>query len=223
MVGVFAWLVSIGVLCKLLAKRQPTLRRLTPSSKLRRAMAKAAIPNSLTIWEAETDAPAGLVGLRRPFIFVSRWLVRQLSLPALTTVLRHEYAHWQRQDHWLRSLLFVVSLTFSFVPFVLWLQREWRQASEEAADDWAAPNETTALALAQALSTVRQQTAPLGLGLDNGHLERRIARLQQRRSANTTANWLGGVALLSGLAVATLFSLAPPLWSSLHCLAETLL
>ncbi len=222
--GILGWLSIASALWFLAMRRQPQLRRLPPSTKLRRALKQASVPASLPVWEAVSDAPAGLVGVWRPFLFVAQWMVQRLSLPALCAVLRHECAHWHRRDHWLRWLFFGIALLFALVPFVHWLHREWRQAAEEAADDWASTDEQTAHALAQALTTARQEAVAVGVGFGSEQLERRIQRLKKRRHHAVKEDpWWTALVFVGGLVVTALTFFLPPLWLTLHCFAEALL
>ena len=250
---IWGWLGIAGSGWLLVEGRRRSLAMFAPSAKLRRAGKLAGVPDWLPLREAVTEAPAGLVGFCRPFIFVARWFVQATSLPSLCAVLRHELAHWHRRDHLLRRLLFAVAIGFGCVPLVAWLHREWRDASEEAADDWAATDAFTALALAQALQMVQRhgqigratdrqvgRSAGGQVGIDEGKLSRRIERLKGRqmgRAAGERDEGRGAgdgdlnrrkLALCSlgigiGFSLFVPLSLTPPLWLTLHCLAETLL
>jgi beta-lactamase regulating signal transducer with metallopeptidase domain len=236
---IWGWLGVAGSGWLLVEGRRRSFVMLSPSAKLKQAGKQAGVPKELPLREAVTETPAGLVGFRRPFIFVARWFVQTASLPSLCAVLRHELGHWHRRDHLLRRLLFAVALGFGIVPLVTWLHREWRDASEEAADDWAATDLSTALALAQALQTVQQYRQRSGwtdkptsksvreqVRMDGGELYRRIERLRGRQKREQ-ARWMSALCPL-GMVIAFIpltfsLSLTPPLWLTLHCLAETLL
>ncbi len=220
-----AWLCFGGIALLLAWRQQPISFRLPPSAKLRRVAEAAGLTNQLPIWEAETDEPAGLVGVWRPFIFVANWLVRQLTAPALKVVLRHEWGHWRRWDHLTRWVLFSIAVLFGFVPFVRWLHQQWRCACEEAADDWAAPDAVSAHHLAFALQTVQQRAAMIALGLTSGHLNHRIVRLQQMRRPDLdgATGWLPIMSIVVILTCALSVTALPPAWFTLHCLAEVLL
>lgn len=220
-----AWFCISGIILLLAWGRQPIPLRLPPSIKLRRVADAAGLTNQLPLWEAETDKPAGLVGVWRPFIFVAHWLVQQLTAPALQVVLRHEWAHWLRRDHLTRWMLFGIAVLFGFIPFVRWLHKEWRRACEEAADDWAAPDAVSAHHLAVALQTVQQRTAMIALGLTSGHLTHRIVRLQQmpRPARDGATEWFPIISTVFILTCVLSMTALPPVWFTLHCLAETLL
>jgi hypothetical protein len=62
---------------------------------------------------------------RRPRLIVSRGALGRLSEDELTTVLRHEHAHWQA-GRWIRSHgLFLVRLLQCYNPVALWSFREY--------------------------------------------------------------------------------------------------
>lgn len=249
---IWGWLGIAGSGWLLVEGRRRSFMVFAPSAKLKRAGKLAGIPEKLPLREAVTEAPAGLIGFRRPFIFVARWFVQRASLPSLCAVLRHELGHWHRRDHFLRRLLFAVAIGFGCVPLVAWLHREWRDASEEAADDWAATDLSTALALAQALQMVQHgqmggsdsqwggKLADERMGMDGGKLSRRIERLKGRQRGNSTAERderrrmgdgdlnrrrlaLCPLGMVIGFSLFVPLSLTPSLWLTLHCLAETLL
>ncbi|MFA0733139.1 MAG: hypothetical protein LKKZDAJK_002128 [Candidatus Fervidibacter sp.] len=242
---IWGWLGVAGSGWLLVEGRRRSFAMLAPSAKLKQAGKWAGVPKELPLREAVTETPAGLVGFRRPSIFVARWFVQTASLPSLCAVLRHELGHWHRRDHLLRRLLFAIALGFGIVPLVTWLHREWRDASEEAADDWAATDLSTALALAQALQMVQRHGQIGGsenqrMGMDGGKLSRRIERLKGRQRGNSAGErderrragdgnlnrWrlaLCPLGMVIGFSLFVPLSLTPPLWLTLHCLAETLL
>ncbi len=218
LLATLVWLGLTGATTLVLSRRAKLVKRFEPSPKLKRAIALAQLPKNLPVWESDNEAPAGLVGVLSPSIFISRQTVQQLPLSALTTVLRHEYAHFARKDHWLRWLLFVIALIFAPIPFAVWLQREWRYACEMAADDFAAPNSQSARLLANALSAVQNFA-----GLSDGQLQHRIGRLRTKRIKSGHAVLLGFGAILSGLVLGVFAFSLPSIWLTFHCLAEALI
>lgn len=212
------WLGLTGTTILVLSRREKLARRFRPSPKLKRAIALAQLPSDLPVWESDGEAPAGLIGVLSPSIFVSRQTVQRLPLSALTIVLRHEYAHFARKDHWLRWLLFIVALIFAPIPFVVWLQREWRCACEKAADDFAASDPQTAHLLANALNVVQNFA-----GFSDGQLQHRIERLKAKRTKNGHAILIGVGSILAGLVLGVLAFSLPSIWLTFHCLAEALI
>jgi len=212
------WLGVTGATTVILSRRAKLVKRFRPSPKLKRAIALAQLPKNLPVWESDDEAPAGLVGVLSPSIFVSRKTVRRLPLSALTIILRHEYAHFARKDHWLRWLLFVIALIFAPIPFAVWLQREWRCACEMAADDLAASNSQSTRLLTNALSAVQGFT-----GLNNEQLQHRLERLKAKRTKSKHAIWVGVGAILAGLVLGVLTFSVPSIWLTFHCLAEALI
>jgi Zn-dependent protease with chaperone function len=218
LLAALVWLGLTGATTVVLSRRAKLVKRFRPSPKLKRAIALAQLPPNLPVWESDNEVPAGLVGVLSPSIFVSRETVQRLPLSALTTVLRHEYAHFARKEHWLRWLLFVVALIFAPVPFAVWLQREWRCACERAADDFAAPDSKSARSLADALSAVQNF-----VGLSDGQLRHRIERLKAKRTNSKHAILFGVGAILAGLVLGVLAFSLPSIWLTFHCLAEALI
>jgi len=218
LLAALVWLGVTGATTVILSKRAKLVKRFRPSPKLKQAIALAQLPKNLPVWESDDEAPAGLVGVLSPSIFVSRKTVRHLPLSALTIILRHEYAHLARKDHWLRWLLFVIALIFAPIPFAVWLQREWRYACEMAADDFAASDSQLARLLTNALRAVQGLT-----GLNNEQLQHRIERLKAKRTKSKYAIWVGVGAILSGLVLGVFAFSVPSIWLTFHCLAEALI
>ncbi|MCS7266170.1 MAG: hypothetical protein NZ805_15220 [Armatimonadetes bacterium] len=212
------WLGLASATLGLAVRRHRYIKRIEPSHKLRQAIAKANLPSNLPVWETNADIPVGLVGLISPSIFVSQDLVRRLPLSALTVVLRHEYAHLARRDHWVRFLLFAIALIFAPVPFTLWLQREWKSASEKAADEFAARDEKSASLLAFAFKVFQSIWIPKS----QEQIANRVNRLKGKRRKNFGESLLFA-ALICILAFCALVFYFPPLWLTLHCLAEALI
>jgi len=218
LLAALVWLGVTGTTIVFLSRRAKLVKRFRPSPKLKRAIDLAQLPKNLPVWESDDEAPAGLVGVLSPSIFVSRKTVRHLPLSALTIILRHEYAHLARKDHWLRWLLFVIALIFAPIPFAVWLQREWRYACEMAADDFAASDSQLARLLTNALRAVQGLT-----GLNNEQLQHRIERLKAKRTKSKYAIWVGVGAILSGLVLGVFAFSLPSIWLTFHCLAEALI
>lgn len=216
--GTGGWIAVTGTAMVLLWGRKRTMKFSPPSAKLKRAIALAKLPKDIPVWETDCDVSAGLIGVVSPSIFVSRQLVRNLSVPTLSAVLQHEYAHFARRDHLFRFLLFLVAFVFSLVPFTIWLHREWRCACEEAADDAVTLNGKSAKLLSTALQTVKRLS-----GLEDEQLERRIERAGRSKPFNSWASLVSATAILFGLASGLIALHIPAVWLTFHCLAEALM
>ncbi|MCS7187357.1 MAG: M56 family metallopeptidase [Armatimonadota bacterium] len=216
--GALVWFGLASVALGLSTRRSRYIKRIEPSPKLCQAIANANLPRNLPVWETGNEIPAGLVGVFCPSIFVSKELVRRLPLSALTVILRHEYAHFVRRDHWLRFLIFVVALIFAPVPFAIWLQKEWRNASERAADDFAASNEKSASHLALALQSLQSVWVPKSAQ----QLSNRVEWLKGQKLKVAGETLVGAVTMVCSLAFCVLAFHLPSLWLTLHCLAEAL-
>lgn len=211
------WFGLTGAALALTVSRRRRIRFIEPSPKLRQAIAQGNLPGNLPVWETDSEIPAGVVGFLSPSIFVSSELVRRLPEQALVVVLRHEYAHLVRRDHWLRLLLFSVALIFTPTFFAIWLQKEWRNASEQAADHLAAIDRKSARLLSLALKSVQSAWVPLSLKELTKRSERLISFVADDNEVLTFAP-----ATLLGLALCAAFICSPPLWSTFHCFAEAL-
>ena len=217
--GTLAWCGLAGATLVLSSRRRRYIKRIEPSPKLRQAISQANLPKDLPVWETDGEIAAGLVGVVSPSIFISQDLVRRLPVRALTVILSHEYAHFSRRDHLCRLLLFATALIFAPIPFAVWLQREWRDASEKAADDFAASSEKSTSLLALTLKVVQS-----GWEIKSDEqLNRRVERLRRKQAGSFPKVYLSVGAVIFGLAFCLLVFHLPPLWLTLHCFAEALM
>lgn len=217
--GVLVWCSLVSATFPLLTFRRRPVKRIEPSPKLQQAIAKANLPSNLAVWETDDEYPAGLVGIISPSIFVSQSLIQKLPLSALTAVLRHEYAHFVRRDHFLRLIIFATALIFAPIPFALWLQKEWRNASERASDDFAANNRSSARHLSVALKSLQRfwvSKSPEQLGV-------RVRRLNSRRRKNAKESLLSAVSFILGLSFCIFVVSLPFFRLTVHCFAEALI
>ncbi|MGQ9462273.1 MAG: M56 family metallopeptidase [Candidatus Fervidibacter sp.] len=216
--GIGVWIAAVGTAIVLLWRRKKAIKFSPPSAKLKRAIVLAKLPKDIPVWETEGDVSAGLIGVVSPSIFVSRQLVRDLSVPTLSAALQHEYAHFVRRDHLFRFLLFLVAFIFSPIPFTIWLHWEWQCACEEAADEAVKLNGKSAKFLSTALRTVKRLS-----GLEDEQLERRIGSAGRLKPFNSWASLVSATAMLFGLASGLIALHIPAIWLTLHCLAEALM
>jgi hypothetical protein len=131
-----------------------------------------------------------LVGLRRPFILISKSLLDKGGLDplALQVVLDHERSHAMQRDNWkLLSLYCLPRLNLRLPGRKTWMQL-WQSTAEWAADDDAVGGISsralmlaeTLVALARTPSTVGQQVACTYLVCEDTELALRVERLLHR-------------------------------------------
>jgi len=134
-----------------------------------------------------------LVGLMRPFIFISKALVAEggLNPLALEVVLDHERAHAEQGDNWkLLSLQCVPRLGLRVSAGKGWMQL-WQNSAEWAADeDAVGSNRARALVLAETLVALARTVARPERGVaytnfvcDDAELASRVERLIACRPA----------------------------------------
>lgn len=180
-----------------------------------------------------------LVGLRRPRLFVAESVMRALDAAELSAVIAHERAHLRAGDT-LRALLWrACPDLLGLLPSARRLQRDWSQATEEAADDAAVAGQPArALDLAGALLKLGRLT-PEDLHLptltvalhgdDQAGLSARVARLLRQAEGQAAAGTVTparalphilafGSAAGSALAIAVVALAEPLLW--VHDLIE---
>lgn len=132
------------------------------------------------------DRPvAAVAGVARPVLFISRWMLENLSSEELEALVAHEIAHLKHADNLIAWLDVILLRAFAFIPPV---RRAWVESlaeREEAADARAVQLTKRPLDLASALVKVAEQApepgeAQAGLAYFAGEaslLERRIERL----------------------------------------------
>jgi Zn-dependent protease with chaperone function len=154
---------------------------------------------------AHDAASVGVYVLRwpRPCIHLPVGLLERLDAAELAAVLAHEVAHLRRRD-WLRLLAMQLccDLTF-FNPLAHLAYGQFMRATEEAADDAAAPSLVERLTLAASLVKVQAhiQTAHAPVGLDLAHRPTDTVRRARRLLCSEAAEPCPAAHLLLGWAV----------------------
>jgi Zn-dependent protease with chaperone function len=96
-----------------------------------------------------------VVGTLRPRLFIAEHVLQSLSAEELAAALAHEYGHMTANDNLKRSMLRASRAALLIIPCGRALDRAWAEASEAAADEYAAQQSSTvALNLASALVRV---------------------------------------------------------------------
>ncbi len=196
-------LLALVAVAQLLAAGWRALRAWDATRRLQRGWFRQARPVPLP----ELDVPAyaitcafpvvALVGLRRPRLFIAEQVLRALESAELSAVIAHERAHLHAGDT-LRALLWrACPDILALLPGGRRLQRDWSQATEEAADDAAVAGQPArALDLAGALlklgrlapQDVRLAALAASLhGDDLAGLSARVARLLRQADGREAA------------------------------------
>jgi Zn-dependent protease with chaperone function len=93
-----------------------------------------------------------VVGALRPRLFIASHVFESLSQEELAAALAHEYGHLAAGDNFKRSVMRVSRAALLIIPCGRSLDRAWSDASESAADEYAAQKSSlVALNLASAL------------------------------------------------------------------------
>lgn len=93
-----------------------------------------------------------VVGALRPRLFIASHVFESLSHEELVAALAHEYGHLAAGDNFKRSVMRVSRAALLIIPCGRSLDRAWSDASESAADEYAAQKSSlVALNLASAL------------------------------------------------------------------------
>jgi Zn-dependent protease with chaperone function len=93
-----------------------------------------------------------VVGAFRPRLFIANHVFESLSEEELAAAITHEYGHLAARDNFKRSVMRVSRAALLLIPCGRSLDRSWSDASESAADEFAAQKSSlVALNLASAL------------------------------------------------------------------------
>lgn len=93
-----------------------------------------------------------VVGAFRPRLFLANHVLESLSEEELAAAIAHEYGHLVAGDNFKRSIMRVSRAALLLIPCGRSLDRSWSEASESAADEYAAQQSSfVALNLASAL------------------------------------------------------------------------
>lgn len=93
-----------------------------------------------------------VVGAIRPRLFIATHVLESLSDEELAAAIAHEYGHLAAGDNFKRSVMRISRAALLIIPCGRSLDRAWSEASESAADEYAAQESSfVALNLASAL------------------------------------------------------------------------
>lgn len=138
-----------------------------------------------------------VVGAIRPRLFIAGHVLDSLSEEELAAAIAHEYGHLAARDNFKRSVMRISRAALLLIPCGRWLDRAWSEASESAADEYAAQQSSqVALDLASALVRIarmipqgQRQTLPAAvsgflIGDDAPGVKVRVNRLVELASSD---------------------------------------
>ncbi|MCA1591541.1 MAG: M56 family metallopeptidase [Acidobacteria bacterium] len=177
-----------------------------------------------------------VVGVLRPRLFIASQVFGALSHEEIAAAIAHESGHICSRDNLKRALLRACHDTLTVIPWGRSLEREWAQASEASADEYAARAGTSvALDLASALVKIARlapasarPAMPAGaflIGDSEGGVEWRVHRLLMLATAqggmNNIGDMLPRLIIWGGLSMAVIVPLAVIAAASPQVLATT--
>lgn len=138
-----------------------------------------------------------VVGAFRPRLFIANHVLESLSEEELAAAIAHEYGHLAAGDNFKRSVMRVSRAALLLIPCGRSLDRSWSEASESAADEYAAQQSSfVALNLASALVRIarmipkgQRQVIPASVsaflaGEDSPGVKVRVRRLVELATAD---------------------------------------
>ena len=167
---------------------------------------------SLPTWQVDIAFPlVAVAGVWRSRLLVARRVLEQMPRDEFEVVLKHELAHARHRDNAARLIVTGLPDVLGLLERRLGLERAWREAAEDAADDFAAAGNARARAcLAAALirvaniaGTQARACVPLPAFHGGESIERRVRRLLDAGMPRSRAPWaMRASALLLPLACA---------------------
>jgi beta-lactamase regulating signal transducer with metallopeptidase domain len=151
-----------------------------------------------------------IVGTFRPRLFIASQILESLTDDELSAALAHEIGHVVARDNFKRGLLRVCRDTLLIIPCGRTLDSAWKEASEAAADEYAAGrNRMVGLDLASALIKIARlvpigsrPTLPAGAYFVNGEVPsgfkarvRNLVKLAGSASSNPPTALIGKLPL----------------------------
>jgi Zn-dependent protease with chaperone function len=144
-----------------------------------------------------------VVGTVRPRLFIAERVLESLSQEELVAAIAHEYGHLAARDNFKRSLLRACCDALLIIPCGRSLDRAWSEASESAADEYAArESSTVALNLASALVRIAKMipegkraampAAAFFVGEETRGVKARVRRLLEIASSDYRRSIHGG-------------------------------
>ncbi|PYY08222.1 MAG: hypothetical protein DMG61_24105, partial [Acidobacteria bacterium] len=75
------------------------------------------------------------IGFFQPRVVLPSWIMQELSVTELNTILLHELAHLKRWDDWTNLIQKILGALFFFHPAVWWIEKKLSLEREIACDD----------------------------------------------------------------------------------------
>lgn len=210
-----------------------SVRALIRSRRYAAQASAIVVSESEEVWLWEGPAPViGLAGLLRPRVVISRSVASALGGDQLAAALKHERAHRASADNLKRLLLLLAPEALPGASLFRSLDRAWARLAEWAADDWAAVDASSSIALAEALVHVaRLGAAPRTSALVSSFvppgedISTRVNRLLNGASYAKGHSRILGRALFGSLFAVpfAIVAVAPGSLSAVHQLLERLM
>ena len=136
-----------------------------------------------------------IIGVLRPRLFIAQQVLSILSADEIAAAIAHENGHIDERDNLKRGVMRACRDALLIIPTGRWLDRDWAEAAEEAADEYAAQRGYgVALDLASALVKIARNipkgarpTMPAGVFLmgddETNGIKGRVRRLVELAQA----------------------------------------
>jgi Zn-dependent protease with chaperone function len=183
-----------------------------------------------------------VVGAIRPRLFIADQVFTSLSHEELAAALAHEYGHLAAHDNFKRSVMRISRAALLLIPCGRSLDRAWSEASESAADEYAAQRSSlVALNLASALVRIakmipkgQQQIMPASVSTflagneDTPRVRVRVRRLvelaatdpRQLVSSAPLVRFIPWIALTAVVMISAMVESRPQVLATVHSLVE---
>ena len=162
------------------------------------------------------------IGFFQPRVVLPSWIMQELSVTELNTILLHELAHLKRWDDWTNLIQKILGALFFFHPAVWWIEKKLSLEREIACDDIVLEQMVSPRTYAECLISLAEKSfLRRGLSLAQAavdgvrHISLRISQILDENRAHATPKWKPAPLFLTGLSLASLvvFSYTPRLVS----------
>jgi uncharacterized protein (TIGR03435 family) len=182
------WFVRWLRVARVISRAKPLSDGRTVAA-VRRAAARAGVRAPIRIVTSEARLEPGVIGWRRPVLFLPEGIEEHLSTRQLEAVIAHEICHVRRRDNLFAGAHSIVEALFWFHPLVWWIGSRLVDERERACDEEVLETGNEPVVYAEGiLRTCRfylESPSPCMSGVTGADLRERIARIMTEASVRS--------------------------------------
>ncbi|MGA7380750.1 MAG: M56 family metallopeptidase [Terriglobales bacterium] len=171
---------------------------------LRKTLGEFQSSRAVTIATSGKLTVPAAIGFFRPMIVLPQWVLQELSVMELNSILIHELAHLERRDDWTNLAQKVLRALLFFHPAVWWVERQLSLEREMACDEVVLSRTANPRAYAECLVTVAERSfMRRGLALAQAAVSKmrqttlRVSQILDGNRSTATRVWKPVMALVT--------------------------